>query len=221
MASHAAHDADRRELSEREGEAERARLSQGVGRFLRDLRTIPNLLSSFRVIGVIVAALLYLYGHRVFGMWLGFAAGTTDILDGYLARKLDQVTELGAILDRLCDLVFETTAFVCIVHFRLMSPAYFFAYLLREFVVLSARLYVAERGGQVPTNFFGRLKTDFFSLSFLVMFLVHSGVIGNADLGEALFKLAYAGIVGGVVCSYVSGAQYLGAMARLYGAKKS
>jgi CDP-diacylglycerol--glycerol-3-phosphate 3-phosphatidyltransferase len=193
----------------------------GSSRFLADLRTIPNILSTFRLFGVIVAASLYLYGYRVVGVSLGFVAGATDILDGYLARKLNQTTDLGAILDRMSDLVFEATAFVCVVHFRLMTPTVFLAYLLREMVVLSARLYVAEQGGTVPTNAMGRLTTDFLALSFLLMFAIHAGAVSNPDLAATLYTVARVGIYGGIFFAYLSGAQYLAAFARVYGERSS
>jgi CDP-diacylglycerol--glycerol-3-phosphate 3-phosphatidyltransferase len=181
---------------------------EGSG-FLADLSTIPNLLSLSRIVGILIAGSLYLYGYYKSGLIIGAIAGSTDILDGWIARRLNQSTELGAILDRLSDLVLETVAFTFIVYHHLMTPLFFFAYLLREFVVVSARLHVAEQGSSIPTSIFGRLKTDFFSLSFLVLFVMHAGFFESAKLGDVLYKLSYGGIIGGLVCSYISGAQYL------------
>src|SRR5690606_28468923 len=127
-----------------------------------------------------------------------------DFLDGYLARRLDQRTELGAILDRLSDMVFETTAFVCIVHFRFMSPVVFFLYLLRELAVVSARVDVAERGGSIPTTFLGQLKTNFFGFSFLLLFGVHAGLIAAPAVADVAWRVGYGGIIAGLVISYVS-----------------
>lgn len=203
-------DADARRLAD-----ERPRGVAG-GRFLTDLKTLPNLLSVFRLIGLPIAASLYIYGYRTFGLVLGTVAASTDILDGYLARKLGQVTQLGAILDRLGDLVFEATAFVCVAHFGLMTPIVFFAYLLREMVVLSARQFVAEHGVPIATSWLGRLKTDFFALSFLLMFTVHAGAVRDPALAETLYQVSRAGILGGLLLSYLSGARYLAAFARVY-----
>jgi CDP-diacylglycerol--glycerol-3-phosphate 3-phosphatidyltransferase len=186
------------------------------GGFLADLATIPNILSIFRLIGLPVAATLYIYGFRVVGLTLGIAAAMTDLLDGWLARKLNQTTQLGAVLDRLGDLVFEAVAFGCVVHFGLMTPVVFFAYLLREMVVLSARQFVAERGGTIATNLIGRLKTDFFALSFLLMFTVHAGAVTDPDVAELLYQISRGGIIGGLICSYWSGAQYLASFSRTY-----
>lgn len=183
---------------------------------LADLKTAPNLLSVARIVGVLAAATLYIYGHQAVGLSLGIAAGLTDFLDGYLARRLNQRTELGAILDRMSDLVFETTAFVCIAHFRFMSPVVVFLYLLREMVVISARLDVAERGGTIPSTFLGQLKTNFFGFSFGLLFGVHSGLIPDV-VSELAWRVGVGGIIAGLVISFVSGAQYLRVFAHYYG----
>ena len=65
--------------------------------------TLPNILSLYRLLSFPFVLLLILTGKYnlfVFFMWLNL---TTDILDGWLARRLNQVTETGAMLDGLAD----------------------------------------------------------------------------------------------------------------------
>jgi CDP-diacylglycerol--glycerol-3-phosphate 3-phosphatidyltransferase len=188
----------------------------GAGGFWTDIQTIPNLFSLGRIVIILVTALLYLSGHRSTALLLGIFAGITDIFDGWIARKLNQVTELGAILDRLSDLVMETVAFGMLLHFRLVSPFLFIIYMLREYIVGSARLFVAERGGTIPSSFLGKRKTNFVMLSFAGLFASHSGLIASS---EVVYKIGYALLIGGLVCSYLSGAQYLRTFVRLYGEK--
>lgn len=189
----------------------------GAARFRTDLRTVPNLLSLTRIVAVLVAASLYLYGYRVLGLGLGLVAGITDLLDGYLARKLGQSTELGAILDRLSDLVLETTALVCAVYLRILPPEYFFLYLLREFVVLSARLYVAERGGIIATSVLGRLKTTLLSVAFALLFVADAGLVGVGRAAEGVHAIGHGVMIVALMVSLISGAQYLRSFAAQYG----
>lgn len=188
--------------------------------FARDLTTLPNLLSLARILLILAGAGLYLAGPRKLGLALGVTAGVTDIFDGIVARWLGQVTELGAILDRLSDLVLEGSALIVVVLLGLGSPAYLFAYLLREFVVLSARLDVARRGGDVPSSLFGKLKTDCFGVGFTLMLTAYAEVFSHEATNDVLFTLGYAGMVGGIVFSYVSGIQYLRAFASTYTASE-
>lgn len=181
-------------------------------RFWKDLQTVPNLLSISRILMTFVAAGLYLAGARSTGLIVGAIAGSTDILDGWLARKLQQSTELGAILDRLSDLVLETVALTCCLYYELLPPYFLIIYLTREWVVISARLYVAERGETIPSSILGKVKTDLVLGSFVGLFANHSGLIGN----EIVYKVGFAMMVGGLVISYLSGFLYLRTFARIY-----
>ena len=168
-------------------------------------------------IGLIWAsAAFYIYGHPIVGLSLGYAAGVSDYLDGYLARKLDQVTELGATLDRLCDLIMETTAFVVSVHYHVFSPLFFVAYLVRELVVMSARMYCAGRNYPVPPSFLGKLKTNFLGYSFIVIYLGIADVIPITGARRFLEGLGTFGIGMALVWSYLSGYTYLRAFAHAY-----
>lgn len=198
----------------KETSEEQAATAQGAGLFWSDLQSIPNLLSLGRIVLILATAVLYLNGHRSLALILGIVAGITDFFDGWLARKLDQATEVGAILDRLSDLVMETVAFACLVYFDLISPMLFILYMLREYVVISARQYVAEKGELIPSSFWAKRKTNFVMASFVGLFGSHSGLLTGSDV---IYKVGYALMVAGLVCSYVSGAQYLRTFARIYG----
>jgi CDP-diacylglycerol--glycerol-3-phosphate 3-phosphatidyltransferase len=201
-------------------EGPRARPPRAAG-FWADLGTIPNVLSLTRLFGLPIAALLYIYGFHAVGLTLGTVASLTDALDGYLARRLNMTTPLGAILDRLGDLVLEASAFVCIVHFHLMTPIVAIVYVVREMIVLSARQFVAEQGETIKTNTIGRLKTDFLAFSFFVMFAVHAGAIGDPGLAATILGISRGGILVGLACAYVSGVQYLIQFARIYDRRAS
>ncbi len=186
---------------------------QGQHRFWSDIQTVPNLLTLARIVMILGAALLYLNDYRSTALILGIFAGITDIFDGWLARKLDQVTELGAILDRLSDLVMETVAFGMLLHYRLVPPILFIIYMLREYIVGSARLYVAEKGRMISSSFLGKRKTNFVMGSFIGLFASHAGLI---EASELVYKVGYAMLLAGLVCSYLSGAIYLRTFSKIY-----
>ncbi len=74
--------------------------------------TIPNLVSFVRLIGVGVFWWFLLNERILAAAWLVFAVGWTDWLDGYLARRLNQVSKLGAVLDPVADRVMIVSAVV-------------------------------------------------------------------------------------------------------------
>ena len=184
--------------------------------FWKDLQTVPNLLSLSRIVMILIAAAFYLNGHHAAGLIVGGIAGATDWLDGWLARLLNQSTELGAILDRVSDLITETVAFACILHYRLLPPSFFVVYLVREYLVTSARLFVAEKGRSIPSSFVGKVKSNLVMGSFVGLFCAHAQLIGGESGSEILYKIGYTMMVGGLVCSYISGMQYMRSFVRIY-----
>jgi len=74
--------------------------------------TVPNLLTLLRILAVPVFAIAVWYGHSVEACMLFVAAGITDLVDGYIARRFNQKSDLGAFLDPAADKLLMTTAFV-------------------------------------------------------------------------------------------------------------
>ena len=69
------------------------------------LRYLPNLISSVRVVAVPLLAWLALHSYREPFAWLLVAAGATDFLDGWLARRFNWVSRAGALLDSIADVL--------------------------------------------------------------------------------------------------------------------
>ena len=182
----------------------------------RDLTNAPNLISISRILVACAAPVLFASGYRKLGVIVGFVAGLTDYLDGWLARRLGKVTPLGALLDRLADLALESAGFVLGAWGGFIHPAFFMLYLMREFVVLSARAYSAEYGVAIPSSFIGKLKTNALLISLCGIFVSLLGVIPDPQTSATLMKLSKWGLAFGIVCSYVSAWQYLRGFASAY-----
>ena len=78
------------------------------------VNTLPNIMTLSRIFAVPFFAVAIRYGHVAGACIIFFAAGLTDILDGYLARRFDQGSKLGALLDPIADKILITTAFVAL-----------------------------------------------------------------------------------------------------------
>ena len=74
--------------------------------------TIPNLLTLLRLILIPVFATLLVYGLIGWALIVFFIAGFSDGVDGFIARRFDQESELGTILDPIADKLLMTTAFI-------------------------------------------------------------------------------------------------------------
>src|ERR671912_1091352 len=74
--------------------------------------TVPNLLTVFRMVLIPVFVSLLFYQKFVYALAVFILAGITDGLDGLLARRFDQKSQLGTILDPIADKMLLVTAFV-------------------------------------------------------------------------------------------------------------
>jgi len=76
------------------------------------LTTLPNILTLLRILAVPFFAIALWYGHALEACLIFVGAGFTDMLDGFIARRFNQGSELGAILDPAADKLLMTTAFI-------------------------------------------------------------------------------------------------------------
>jgi CDP-diacylglycerol--glycerol-3-phosphate 3-phosphatidyltransferase len=101
------------------------------------------------------------YGAReIVAVVIFVLASITDGLDGYLARKRNQVTPLGMLLDPLADKLWITAGFVALVQFNpLMVPAWIAVVIIgREFLVSGLRSIAATQGFTIEASNLGKFK---------------------------------------------------------------
>jgi len=86
-------------------------------------------------------------------------AASTDWLDGYLARRRDEVTTLGKLLDPIADKLLTVSAFISLVELQL-APAWMVVVIVgREFAVSGMRSIAASRGVVIDASRWGKYKT--------------------------------------------------------------
>ena len=76
------------------------------------LMNLPNLITVLRIVAVPVTIWLILVGYFQAAFWIFLAAGISDGVDGYLARRWNQRTELGAYLDAVADKALLVSIFI-------------------------------------------------------------------------------------------------------------
>ena len=139
--------------------------------FSKDIRTLPNVITLTRIALLPIAMIVYLLGFKAIGLVLGSLVGFTDYLDGYLARKNNQVTYLGAILDQFADLVFEASLLILLVTEPLgPTPFIVIVYLFREFWVGTIRRFMAAHQIDIESNIWGKVKTNFICWNLILHF---------------------------------------------------
>jgi cardiolipin synthase len=84
----------------------------GEAKVSTDVITIPNILTFLRMALIPVFAILLVYNREGWALVVFTVAGVTDGIDGFLARRYGQESELGTIIDPIADKLLMTTAFV-------------------------------------------------------------------------------------------------------------
>lgn len=106
--------------------------------------TVPNIISMMRIVLIGVFGWLIIAGHDLWAIGALVVAGVSDFVDGYLARKWNQMTHLGRVLDPAADRML-TIVVVLALAVRGVIPWWLVAILLARDVVMGVALLVARR----------------------------------------------------------------------------
>ncbi|ASK33850.1 CDP-diacylglycerol--glycerol-3-phosphate 3-phosphatidyltransferase [Alloalcanivorax mobilis] len=177
--------------------------------------TLPNIITLIRVATIPVLVVVFYLPFKwsdVLASALFLAAGLTDWLDGYLARKLNQTSPFGAFLDPVADKLIVAVALVMLVQVHatiwMVVPA--MVIISREITVSALREWMAELGqrSKVAVSSMGKIKTvaQMVAITMLLGLKPAHMVSGSVEM-TALLWLAYA-------CLYVATALTLWSMLR-------
>jgi len=170
--------------------------------------SIPNLLTLLRLLCLpLFLYVLFALDERVWAALLLGALSATDWVDGYLARRLNQVSEFGKVFDPTVDRLLFIVAITAIMVDGAMPLWFGIAVLAREILVglMMAIATLAYKMPRIDVTHRGKVATA------LLMFAVPGFLIGSSDAGLAdLFQLA-SWIIGipGLILSYATGIAYI------------
>ena len=152
---------------------------------------LPNYLSLARIF--LVPLLVVILLTPLSENWLGIeryslaiaiflAASLTDILDGHLARKRNQVSSLGALLDPIADKLLVSAALIALVE-KHLAPAWAVVIILgREFAVTGLRSVAASEGLIIHAQKIGKIKM--WAQCLAIVALLVAGAAGNPPVSN-------------------------------------
>lgn len=169
--------------------------------------TIPNAISLIRLLCLpLFLYLLFGRENRAAAAALLGILGATDWIDGYIARRYAQVSEIGKILDPVADRLLFFVGVGGIVVDGSVPLWFAIAVLVREAVVGITTVVLALMGARrVDVTWWGKAGTFLLMFAF-PMFLAAESTVGWADTARVL---AWGSGIPGLVCSYYSWAMYL------------
>lgn len=144
----------------------------------------------------------------------------TDWLDGYLARKKNEVTNFGKFMDPLADKMLVIAALLVLIELKVLPSWPVMIIIAREFIVSGARMLAASKGKVIAASYWGKTKT-LTQIIAIVAFLLKVGTTySNAGFAfsSPLYIFAWAVMIVSLVLTIISMIDYLkGAFSSIYG----
>ena len=159
--------------------------------------TTANKLTILRIILVpVFLGVLYagFPGSNIWALIIFIVASLTDLLDGYIARHYNQITNFGKFMDPLADKILVMSAMCWFVEAHQMPGWALAIVLLREFAVSGMRLVAVEQGKVIAAAWSGKVKTASTMVCLCLMMLNIPEWLNTACVVVIVATTVYSGI---------------------------
>ena len=159
--------------------------------------TTANQLTILRIILVpVFLGVLYagFPGSNIWALIIFIVASLTDLLDGYIARHYNQITNFGKFMDPLADKILVMSAMCWFVEAHQMPGWALAIVLLREFAVSGMRLVAVEQGKVIAAAWSGKVKTASTMVCLCLMMLNIPAWLNTACVVVIVATTVYSGI---------------------------
>ena len=167
-------------------------MKEKIRKLFSNVWTIPNILTMLRLVLIPVFVWFFCLAHPsgqcVRKDWLMASlavfvvASLTDMLDGYLARKLNQITDFGKLFDPLADKLMVLTAMVCQAVAGVFPWAAIIIVAAKELYMVLGGMFMLKRGIVVYRNIWGKAAQVCFIASLVLSFFQDDFRAGNVLL---------------------------------------
>jgi cardiolipin synthase len=172
----------------------------------QELRSVPNMLSILRLILVPVFLWLLLNDHMFWALAVLAFAGASDWLDGQIARRFNQVTELGRVLDPAADRLYIFASLIGLVINGNIPAWLAVAVIARDVMLLIVYPVLATHGyGPLPVHFLGKAGT--FALLYALPLMLLADLWPSAEF--VILPLSWAFAYWGVGLYWLAGFIYV------------
>lgn len=143
------------------------------------INTLSNYISLFRLLLIVPVLFFMVYNYRnnfiLFSLCI--VAYISDVLDGYIARKFNQISEFGKIIDPLADKILMGGLVLLMYSYGDIPHYYFISVVLRDVLIFLGGIFITNKLGYVlPSNLIGKATV------FLIgIFLLAKMIMGNSD----------------------------------------
>lgn len=147
-------------------------LKENVHDLFDGWNTIPNWLSFIRIALIPAFAVLFVQGHQLVAVIVMICAALTDLFDGKIARKFNQVSNLGKILDPIADKLSQMAIVIVLLYTYWENPIkyLFFFFIVKEVLMLLGGALLLSKGMR-PTaaEIWGKVATNVFYIAMIII----------------------------------------------------
>ncbi|MFC2155283.1 CDP-diacylglycerol--glycerol-3-phosphate 3-phosphatidyltransferase [Acidobacteriota bacterium] len=133
---------------------------------------MANIITIVRIILVpifLVILLTEMENKEIIAVSIFLIAAISDAIDGYVARKYNQITDLGKFLDPLADKLLIACALLALVHLKKVEAWVAAVIILREIVIAAFRFYFLVKDAAFSASLMAKQKTTFQNISIAVI----------------------------------------------------
>ena len=132
--------------------------------------TIPNILTIIRIILIIPAAYFALNEKYIFALVIFTIACITDVLDGYIARKFNMISEAGMMIDPFADKLMALTMVFILCQKGILPWFVFILVAIKEGSMILGGIIFVKRGIAAPANIVGKIAAFTFNCAIILSF---------------------------------------------------
>ena len=173
--------------------------------------TIPNWLCFARIASIPVFSVLFIKEKYIAAFVIMILSALTDLIDGKIARKFNQVSNLGKILDPVADKLSQMAiVIILIIKFWSMegiTKYLFFLFIAKELVMIIGGLLLLSKGMR-PTaaEMWGKVATTVFYIAMITIIAIgpKGALVGVGPFGELPSAVVTAMVIITIVCAFVS-----------------
>lgn len=167
------------------------------------LKHIPNILSVIRIFLVFVFVfVLFVLDSPFWAIIIFLVAGATDVVDGYLARRFNWITNLGKVLDPFADKLMQCTVLICFWIKGLIPLWFVLPYFAKEVATLIiGAVVIRRRNVVVVSKWYGKAAVCLFYVTIVISAVFREFFVGNQLAQILVFAPA-------VICTIAAFAAY-------------
>ena len=125
---------------------------------------LPNKITILRIFMIPLFLVFMLIPGIPYGQYIAagifLIAALSDLVDGYIARKHNLITNFGKFMDPLADKLLDSSALICFVELNLLPAWIVIIIIARDFIISGFRLIASDKGVVIAADFWGKLKTN-------------------------------------------------------------